>query len=110
MHLTKFPSHIKIGHIPVGVTLIKEVQSGEAWGEYSARDYHINLQWDMPLPGKTLEVVLHEIGHAIWHIAGIREKEWTEEQTVGALGTWWAMVYRDNPALVTWIADTAKKK
>jgi len=48
--------------------------------------------------GQALEVLLHEILHAIFHVFVIKDED-KEERTVSILGTALACLFQDNPEL-----------
>ncbi len=102
-----FPSVIKVGNIPVRVEFCDDVNEESAWGNYHPIHFRIRFQKEMPCAGKAIEVVLHEILHAVFHCADLSDKD-EEERTVSTFSTWLAMVFMDNPALVRWIASATK--
>lgn len=82
---------------------IHEASGRRIWGRFEAAAQTIHLQQDMPTSAVAVDTILHEIGHAIWWAYGIQDDD-KEERTVRTLATAWAQIFRDNPALIAWIA------
>lgn len=73
------------------------------YGECSTVELRISIQRDMAGPEKAVDTFFHEVGHAIFWANGMSEED-KEERTVGAFGSAWVQLYRDNPWLLGWIA------
>ena len=93
--------------MPVAIEICQDVNEDAAWGNYNAPQHKIRLREEMPFASKAIEVVLHELLHAIFHCADLNDKD-EEERTVAAFATWMTMVLMDNPALVSWLAKAAR--
>ena len=102
-----FPRFIKVGNIHVRVEFQEDVSDDTAWGNYSATHFRIRLQDNIPCTGKAIEVVLHEILHAIFHCSDMKDAD-DEERTVATFATWLTMVLVDNPQLMRWLSCATK--
>lgn len=97
------PRPCKIGRHTVGFALIhpQEADDARVWGYYDHAGQRIVL--DAGLSGlRAVEVVMHELTHALYHLKKISPK-WGEEKTVTAIGLGWAHLLRDNPHLQLWL-------
>ena len=77
-----------------------------ARGLYHANSHSIDLEADMPSRVEAVNIVLHELGHAIWNIYSLPRRP-KEERVVSVMGVAWAQVFRDNPKLLAWVARSA---
>ena len=102
-----FPQFIKVGNVHIRVEICEDVSDDTAWGNYSASLFRIRFQDNIPSTGKAIEVVLHEVLHAIFHCADLKDTD-DEERTVATFSTWMAMVLMDNPLLVKWLTCATK--
>ena len=93
--------------MPVKIEFCVDVAEDSAWGNYHPSNHRIRLREEMPFAAKAVEVVLHELLHAIFHCADLNDKD-EEERTVAAFATWMTMVLMDNPALVSWLAKATR--
>lgn len=102
-HGIELPHPVKIKRHRVGFALIhpQEADDARVWGYYDHGGKRIVL--DAGLHGlRAVEVVMHELTHAIWHLYGINPR-WGEERTVTEIGRGWAHLLRDNPELLLWL-------
>lgn len=102
-HGIQLPHPIKVGRQTVGFALIhpEEADDAKVWGYYDHGGKRIVL--DAGLSGmRAVEVVIHEVTHAIFHLRAISPK-WGEEKTVTEFGIGWSHVLRDNPRFLLWI-------
>ena len=108
-HGIQLPHPVRIGKHRVGFALIhpEEADDARVWGYYDHGGKRIVL--DAGLSGiRALEVVIHELTHAIFHLRNMSPR-WGEERTVTEFGIGWAHLLRDNPRLLLWIiAHTLK--
>lgn len=99
----QLPHPVKIGRHTVGFALIhpQEADDARVWGYYDHNGRRIVL--DAGLHGlRAVEVVMHELTHALFHLKSISPK-WGEEKTVTAIGLGWAHLLRDNPRMLLWL-------
>lgn len=68
-------------------------------GETHADLLIINVNTDRPGTA-VAETVLHEVLHAVWHVAGIAAEYDTEELVVNAMAPTLLQVLRSNPEMV----------
>ncbi len=100
------PSSIRVGCADVTVIVWTALGAAGArrWGEWSAIEQVIRIQENMPSGPRAVEAVLHEVLHAIWWAYSMPEEKLAEEQTVSILGAAMTALWRDNPALLAWVA------
>ena len=90
---------IRFGIIPEA-----EADALEIWGQFSPYKHMIRLQESFSDKYKFLEVLLHEITHAIFYAYKIYSED-NEERTCLIMGVAWVQVFRDNPWLVGLIQE-----
>lgn len=100
------PKVIHIGAIPVDIVLQDEIENGDRWGDFDVVKYKIRLDRTVPSNTKAIEIVLHEVLHAVYAFSSTKAGD-DEERTVTAFSTWLAMVFVNNPKLAAWLAATA---
>lgn len=105
--LKGLPTHIRIGGMIVRIQIVEEVTDGDSWGDFSCVKYLIRLDKSIPSNTKAVEVVLHEVLHAVYRFAAVHPQD-DEERMVTIFSTWLAMVFMDNPGLVRWIASATR--
>jgi hypothetical protein len=100
------PASVRVANVDVAVIAWSMHAAGSAlrWGEFSAMELVIRVQEQMPSAARAVEAVLHEVLHAIWWAYSIPGKGIEEEAVVSQLGGAWAALWRDNPALLSWVA------
>ena len=100
------PDRIKIGGFDFALVIWTHHQASGAsrYGEFSSIEQLIRLQRDMPSPFKAVDTLLHELSHAIFWVYGIHDED-KEERVVGAMGSAWMQIYRDNPWLAKWLNE-----
>ena len=106
--LKRLPKVVRVGPYDFKVELMgsrREIGTGNM-GEFSSAEFMIRIAGELPSIMLVLDTLLHEICHAICFAYHIRESD-DEERTVSLMGTGWAQVYRDNPSLLAWIAESA---
>lgn len=106
-YLKGLPTHIRIGGMIVRIQIVEEVTDGDSWGDFSCVKYLIRLDRGIPSKSKAVEVVVHEILHAIYRFAAVHPQD-DEERMVTTFSTWLAMVFMDNPSLVKWISNATR--
>lgn len=102
------PKNIRVGLYDVEVQ-VRDESGIDSWGTFDQRKYIISLEKDWPNPGKCLEVMLHELMHAMWYAAGLKDNS-SEEETCTGMAVWMAMLLRDNPLLVKWLTIMSTQK
>ena len=105
MAVAELPAAIRVGPFDFAVERMNphDAASRRLWGQFSLIEQVIRVQVDIPSPIKAVDTVLHEIGHAIYWAYGIEDQD-KEERIVAVFGTAWTQVWRDNPALLAWVA------
>jgi hypothetical protein len=104
--IAKLPSSVRVG--PFDFRLERwsshAADDARAWGRCSYSEIAIRIQENIPLPEKAADVLLHEIGHAIFWTWKLQDGD-KEERIVSTMATAWTQVYRDNPWLIDWIKE-----
>lgn len=105
--IESLPDSIRVGPFVFKIELWTNNQAlGAArWGEFSSIEQTLRFQRDYATAHQVVDIVLHELGHAIWWACAIEDKD-DQERTVGMLATGWHGVYRDNPWLLDWLKRT----
>ena len=99
------PSSIRVGPYDFAIELMPASWRDTTGylGEFSPDEHVIRLQAEPAGAAIAIDTLLHEIGHAIWWGYHLADSE-QEERVVSIMGTAWTQVYKDNPALLQWIA------
>jgi hypothetical protein len=99
------PASVRVGGVDVAVIAWSMHSAGASrrWGEWSAMELVIRIQEQMPSAARAVEAVLHEVLHAIWWAYSIPGQGIEEEAAVSQLAAAWATLWRDNPALLSWV-------
>jgi hypothetical protein len=71
-------------------------------GAMSSQCQEIRFKEDLPTRYEAVEVVLHELMHALWWVSDLEDKP-EEEHAVAMFGMNLMGVFRDNPWLIHWI-------
>lgn len=105
----RLPTKVRVGHLDYAVEAwpVLQAMSAQRWGECSHMEQRIRVQAEVASVGQMMDTLLHEIMHAIFHVYGIEDSD-KEERAVGIIATAWAQIWRDNPALMVWLADAAE--
>jgi hypothetical protein len=83
------------------------VDEKDSHGSFDDADLVITLREAYVNPYLEVDVILHELLHAIWWDGGL-EKGDDEERVVRVLATRLMQVWRDNPALIKFITGGLK--
>jgi hypothetical protein len=106
--LDGFPEGLRIGPYDIEVKFPEQntlvVDGKPAWGSY-AHGALIELELGIPNRYMAVETAIHEISHAMFRTYGMVGDE---EHNVSAMGMALTQVFRDNPALLKWIAARLK--
>ncbi len=107
--INKLAKSVRVGPFDFPITIESEnwrIANSRA-GEFSSVEMCIRIAMGYAMPMRLCDTVLHEVGHAIWWVYGLRN-DTKEEEVVSLLATAWTQVFRDNPWLLTWIAEATK--
>jgi hypothetical protein len=86
------------------VRLVVEVDHNtKYWGLYDSNINRITLVHSICDTQHVVEVLLHEISHAIYDKSKLEDTD-LEERIVATFSIGWTQIYRDNPWLTAWIA------
>lgn len=81
-----------------------QAQGAQRFGECSPCEQEIRIQSNMTSSPKAADTFLHETLHALYWVADLGDGE-KEEHVVGHLSSGLVQLYRDNPWLLTWLAQ-----
>ena len=95
------PKTIRIGPHDVTICIRKE-EEDRNFGTWDENQMLIRIDRDFHSVYRAIEVVLHEIDHAIRDIYVVKEKDAEERQTT-TMARGWTQVWRDNPNLLRWL-------
>ena len=102
------PKVIHIGPFDFHVRLASDDEMDDRGGDMKADKLRIRVG-DWHVPGAMREVLLHEILHASYYAAGIRElDEAHEEGEVRVLAPVLLAILRHNPELIAYLTETDK--
>ena len=103
------PKSIRVGGYDVRIGLMARADSEAAsvYGLFWPSKQLIELETGFASKEKVVETFLHEVVHAIYWVAGIKEDD-GEERTTAAMGRVWMQIHRDNPWLGEWIRKAFK--
>jgi hypothetical protein len=101
------PDNVRVGGFDFRIEKWTSHQAAGAhrYGEFSSIEQTIRLQIDMPSAYKAVDTVLHEFCHAMFWTYGVNDED-KEERIVGAMGSGWMALHRDNPWLAKWITES----
>ena len=99
----KIPEKLKIACFDIKVKKVSERESAitQRYGHFSSLDLSMSIQDGLD-PIKTIDTLLHEIGHVIYWAYGLEDSD-KEERLISTMSTAWTQVYRDNPQLLKFI-------
>lgn len=99
------PSSVRVGPFDYAIAKWDAAKaiSSPNWGECSPSQMTIGLTADMPSRMRAVDTFVHEVGHAIYSAYGMEDED-KEERIVLTFARGWSQVFRDNPALLDWIA------
>jgi hypothetical protein len=99
------PDKLRIGPYDVTVEKLDSIPDDDGkmlWGCYDHGKLLIQITRSQPNILFIIDTLFHEIYHAIYVNTGLGYAS-SEEHVVSAMATGMTQVYRDNPALVTWL-------
>jgi len=101
---SELPKTIRIG--PHDITISRRADVDDRnFGTWSENEMLIRLDQTFHAPSREVEVVLHEIEHAVRDIYVAKEKDPEERHTTTVMRGW-TQVWRDNPDLLRWVMDS----
>lgn len=105
--MSKVPKSIRIAGHDVVVELVEHGESFERnqHGRWSSALMKMTIDAGLSPPSRVVDVLLHEILHAIWWAYVIHDRD-KEERIAAMLSTALTQVLRDNPQLLAFIADS----
>lgn len=103
------PEYVRIaGHtITIETFGIDTAKAGNLFAAYHSIDAKIVICADLDDKIAVLDSLIHEIGHAIWFLYGIRDED-NEEHTVNQMAIGWSQIWADNPDMVKFLNYAVK--
>ena len=101
----KLQKKVKLNHVEITLKLIESgvaLDMGDQQGSYSYRTNTIYLDEEQLEGTAGVDLLLHELGHAIAYQYGI-EKNNTEEHVVTSMATGYTEIFKRNPLLLKWV-------
>jgi len=95
-----------VGHLTYRVIPLPARARKQCSGYCDTEKQVIAVDFARPVD-RQLEILLHELGHAIWDVLGLGTRE-TEERAVAVLAAGWTQVYQSNPELLRWISAASR--
>ena len=106
------PKRVQLGHNTIQLKTIESgvaLDIGDQQGSYSYRANIIYLDEERLEGSQGVELLLHEIGHAIFYQYNL-EKTKEEESIVNAMSQGYTEILKRNPLLLKWIIQELGKK
>ena len=106
------PKSVLLGHNEIQLKTIESgvaLDMGDQQGSYSYRTNTIYLDEEQLQGASGVDLVLHEIGHAIAYQYRISEVK-DEEHTVNSMAAGYTEIFKRNPLLLKWINQELGKK
>lgn len=101
--LEGLPASVRVGPHDIRFNKLSPEEAAVYNGTYY--EYGIQLASEFPSGSVAVEIVLHELLHAIFKIGGVTPKA-GEEHVVSCIASFLAQIARDNPEFVRWVQDT----
>lgn len=103
----KMPSSVTVGPYVIAIKELVGTDMERDYGHFDSVKMEIRLQKEFATPQQAADTLLHEVLHAVWHIAGLNHKD-GEERLVASLSTQICAVVRQNPDIVRWLQKALK--
>lgn len=105
--VARLPSSIRIGPYDYALERLSDSEADRhmRWGDCWPGRYVIRIAPLIPTAAKAVNTLVHEALHAIFDAMNIEDGD-KEERLVTAIGNGLSMLYRDNPWLMAWIAES----
>jgi hypothetical protein len=102
------PESIKVGGLRFKVETVKDLKSGDkpCFGIMAWDDQKICLDTSIPSKEMVVNILLHEILHALWAYYNLPGKD--EEKSVFLLANGLSALWKDNPELMDYIVKAYK--
>jgi hypothetical protein len=106
--IDNLPRAIRIGPHDIRFAALGPAEARKNYGTFVPAEQEIRLHQEYASGSMAVDTVLHEIIHAVFAVATVQVEQ-GEEHVVSNLATYLAQIIRDNPGLVTWLAETVRK-
>lgn len=102
--IESLPALMRVGGFDIKIEkwTVHQAAGAARYGEFSSIEQVIRIQLGISSRYKAVDTFLHEVNHALFWAYGIEDED-KEERIVGALGTAWMTLHRDNPWLCDWL-------
>jgi hypothetical protein len=104
--LDALPGSIRVGPFDYAIERMnpREAAARDVYGLCSNAEYKISISPMIGSAVKLVDTFLHEVGHAIYNYRHLEDED-KQERVVGNFSVGFTAVFRDNPWLLTWLAD-----
>ena len=106
--MVNLPSTVRIGPFDVAFEIkrgdVGEDGEDKIVGYFNQLEMLVRIKDKFRTPPQHVEVVIHELLHAMWMVWGLQDGD-AEERVVGAFAVALTQCLRDNPQLVAWIDE-----
>ena len=104
--MKKLPRTVRIGPHDFKFELISHGRASgqQIYGMCEPNCMTIQIHSELASRAMAVDTVIHEISHAIFFAFHLNSGD-GEERIVSMFGSAWTQIYRDNPALLRWIAE-----
>ena len=108
MTKVKLPDTIDVSYHTLQVVLLDPdiaLEVGDQQGSYASREQKIYLDRSIIEEGgdRALSLLLHEVGHAIYYIFNLKDRE--HEPTADSFANGYTEVMKRNPKLMKWMTQ-----
>lgn len=106
----RLPKTVRVGPHKFHIVEVDNAwrDSTDAQGQFLADAAIIYIVTEYRTTAHILDTALHEIGHAIWWTANLKDDD-KEESIIHRMATGWAQVWIDNPDLLKFLNDSIRK-
>ncbi len=103
----KMPTSVVIGPYDIQIRELDPSDAEKNYGLFHSEKMEIHLRKEFSSAQQAADTLLHEVLHAVWHIAGLSHKD-GEERLVATLATQICAVVRQNPDIVRFLQKALK--
>jgi hypothetical protein len=105
----KQPASVQVGPYDIPIKPLDPSDAEKNYGLFHSEKMEIRLRSAFASPQQAADTLLHEVLHAVWHLAGCSTKD-GEERLVATLATQLCAVIKANPDLINYLQSTLKKE
>ena len=105
----KMPTTVRVGPHDIPIRTLDAAGAEKNFGEFHSEHMEIRMRPAFASTQQAAETALHEVMHAVWHLAGCQAKD-GEERLVTVISTYLCAVIKYNPELISWMQEALKKR